>query len=258
MTERRGSVTIVGTGYFIAARITAEAATHIRHARKLFYLVYDWMDETWLRQLNPKAISLMSCCKEGRSAQACCQEMVDTVMRAVRRGQNVCMAFSGHPSICIDPTRKVYDMARQEGFRCVMLPGLSALDCFFADVGINPMKEGCRIFDTTRFLIRKHRVDRSSGLLLLQVSNLGKKTHQITDAPEEGRLKLLEDALVRVYGARHRVIHYQAATSPLAEPIIERLPVSSIHKCDFKFKSTIYIPPLASASRERRPGHPDS
>src|SRR5262245_54196417 len=97
--DKRGSLAVVGAGYKMVARITPEAIDQIARADIVFYLAYDAMDELWLRRLQPNGISLANCCKPDRPRHKCCQTMVQTIMRSVRKGQAVCVAFPGHPSI---------------------------------------------------------------------------------------------------------------------------------------------------------------
>jgi len=241
--RKSGSLVVVGTGYQIAARITSEAATQIANAETVYYLVYDWLDDIWLRRLQPSAKSLADSLKVGQTANECCQTMVKTIMTAVRQGQAVCMAFSGHPSICVDPTQIAFARARSEGFPVRMIPGISALDCLFADLCLDPTTVSCRVFDATRFLLRRFPVDRSSGLVLLQIARIGSPPHGKKDVPVVTGVKALQDLLIRSYGPRHKVIHYQTALSPLSDSTIEELPVSALHKCEIKFKSTLYVPP---------------
>jgi uncharacterized protein YabN with tetrapyrrole methylase and pyrophosphatase domain len=241
--RKRGSLVIVGTGYEICARITPEAAAKIENADTAFYLVYDWLDEVWLRSIKPDAVSLADVFKGRRTPRQCCQLIVQRVMTAVRKGQAVCMAFSGHPSICVDPTQTAFARARSEGFPVRMIPGISVLDCLFADLCLDPTTVSCRVFDATRFLLRRVPVDRSSGLVLLQIARIGRHSYRKKDVSVITGVKALQDLLIQSYGPRHKVIHYQTAVTPLSESIIEELPVSALHKCEVEFRSTLYVPP---------------
>jgi hypothetical protein len=241
-----GSLVVVGAGYRVAGRITTEAATEITTAESVFYLVYDWLDEGWLRRIRPDAVSLADYLKPGQSASRCCGVMVRTIMKAVRQGHAVCVAFPGHPSICVNPTRTAFEIARAEGFPARMIPGVSVLDCLFADLCLDPTAVSCRVFDATRFLIGKHSADRSSGLVLLQVARIGGPPLRTKDRPERRGLKMLRDVLVRDYGPLHKVIHYQTSLSPFSESTIEETPVSYLLDCDIRFKSTLYVPPVLS------------
>jgi hypothetical protein len=170
--------------------------------------------------------------------------MIRTIMKAVRKGHAVGIVFSGHPSICVNPTRTAFEIARAEGFPARMIPGVSVLDCLFADLCLDPTAVSCRVFDATRFLIHKHLPDRSSGLVLLQVARIGNPPLRTKDTPERRGLKILRDVLVQDYGPCHKVIHYKTSLSPLSVSTIEEIPLSDLLDCDIRFKSTLYVPPV--------------
>jgi precorrin-2 methylase len=66
-------------------------------------------------------------------------------MTAVREGLNVCAAFYGHPGVFVYASHQSIRLARAEGFEAQMLPGISAEDCVFADLGIDPENMGVRV-----------------------------------------------------------------------------------------------------------------
>jgi len=53
--------------------------------------------------------------------------MVERTVTFVRWGLNVCAVFYGHPGVFADPAHNAIRLARREGFRALMLPGISAL-----------------------------------------------------------------------------------------------------------------------------------
>ena len=57
-----------------------------------------------------------------------------------------------------------------------MLPAVSALDCLFADLGIDPGGGGCQTYDADAFLPGGPAVDPEATLLLLQVGMLGESS----------------------------------------------------------------------------------
>ena len=50
----------------------------------------------------------------------------------------------------------------REGFNAQMLAGISAEDCLFADLGLDPGKNGCQSFEATDFLIRRRQFEPTS------------------------------------------------------------------------------------------------
>ncbi len=49
------------------------------------------------------------------------------------------------------------------------MPGISAEDCFYADMGVDPGKVGSQHFEVIQFMFYKRKVDPSAYLILRQV-----------------------------------------------------------------------------------------
>lgn len=65
------------------------------------------------------------------------RQMVDAMLDEVRAGKRVCGAFYGHPGVLLACASNIAQ-AREEGFDAVMEPGISAEDCLYADLIVDP------------------------------------------------------------------------------------------------------------------------
>jgi hypothetical protein len=65
----------------------------------------------------------------------------------------------------VDPAHESIRRARMEGISACMLPGISAEDCLFAELGIEPSENGCQSFEATDFLVYKRKFDNRSSLI---------------------------------------------------------------------------------------------
>jgi uncharacterized protein YabN with tetrapyrrole methylase and pyrophosphatase domain len=244
--RRQGSLVVIGTGYHIAGQTTPEAFHYLRKSETVFYLVYDGLTEHWIRSIRPSAISLRKYFRSGRNCVDCCNTAADHIIAAVRRRLKVCAAFSGHPSICLHPSHESLRRARLEGFSTKVLPAVSALDCMFADLEIDPLECGYQIADASAFLVYGHKPITSSALVLLQIANLGKKFAgpPLKDLYE--KVKVLKRVLQKSYPSQHDVILYETAANPLVQPRIQRVKLSALDKQDISFSTTLYVPPVGA------------
>lgn len=147
-----GSLVVVGVGIALG-QTTLEAKAHVEAADKVYYLVSNPSAVLWLEQLNATAESLYSFYEVGKPRLQSYDDMVDRVVSAVRAGQAVCAAFYGHPGVFADPGHRAVKVARSEGYPARMLPGVSAEDYLFADLGIDPSRCGCQSYEASDFLI---------------------------------------------------------------------------------------------------------
>jgi uncharacterized protein YabN with tetrapyrrole methylase and pyrophosphatase domain len=242
-----GSLTVVGTGYMGAGHVTPEALAHMEAAEKLFYLGGDVAQRSWLEDRNPTLESLYDSYRVGGNREAAYADMVARILAPVREGRTVCAAFYGHPGVFVNPSHEAIRQARAEGYPAAMLPAVSAEDCLFADVGVDPAHSGCQSYEASFFLVRSPRFSTSSALILWQVGAVGVATFEARALWSAAGLRLLVDTLRRRYPADHEVVVYEAAMFAVCEPSIVRVPLSDVPRAGVTVDSTLYVPPLAAA-----------
>ena len=104
-----------------------------------------------------------------------------------------------------------------------MLPAISAIDCLFADLGVDPGRHGLQLFEATQYLDSERTHDTSVPLVLWQISVVG--ATRTTNAVDRDGLQRLADRLADLYGEEHEVIVYEAAPFPVGRPTIEHVRV---------------------------------
>lgn len=239
---KTGSLTVVGTGIQLVGHLTLAAKAWIEQADKVLFAVADPATAKWLRSLNPKAEPLPYNTNNQRRRETY-QEMVAQILIEVRQGLNVCAVFYGHPGVFADPAHAAIKQARLEGFPAQMLPGISAEDCLFADLGLDPGKNGCQSFEATDFLIRRRKFDTTSALILWQIMMIGNVGFsEQAESPLRG-LTVLTEVLETYYGSEHEVTVYEAAVYyPVCQPIIQKIPLGKLPQANVTPISTLYVP----------------
>ncbi|MEW5985100.1 MAG: SAM-dependent methyltransferase [Chloroflexota bacterium] len=238
----KGSLVVVGTGIQLAAHLTLEARAFIEQSEKVCFLVNEPVMARWLQELNPSAESLGYLYAEGKLRLRTYREIITRILITVRQGVQVCAVFYGHPGVFVTPAHAVIHLARQEGFRAIMLPGVSAEDCLFADLGLDPAHHGCQSYEATEFLLRRRAADVTTPLILWQVGVVG----ELTLPPRGGRprgLSILCEVLQEAYGPEHPVILYEASRYAGFPPRVERFPLAQLANTPLTPVSTLYVPP---------------
>jgi tetrapyrrole (corrin/porphyrin) methylase-like protein len=244
-----GSLTIVGLGIQLGAHLTPEARAALDRADEVLYLAADPVTSAWLERLKPNARSLHTLYGAGKDRRETYAEMVETILASVRKGGKVCVALYGHPGIFVMPSHEAIRRARLEGFEARMLPAVSAEDCLFADLGVDPGGAGCLNYEATDFLIRKRTADPSACLILWQIGFLG----SIDYSPESAssHLPVLVEYLRRFYKVEQEMILYEASPHPLFDPYVRHLVLADLAGADVRSMATLYVPPAREPSNDR-------
>lgn len=241
----RGSLIVVGTGIKVGAHCTAEARAAIEHSDVVYSVAGDAIADGWLERLNPRTVSLHRLYGGGRTRQETYEAMTDEIVAAVLGGNDVCAVFYGHPGVFVHPSHAAVRRIRDTGRDARILPGVSAEDCLFADLGVDPGQLGCQSYEATDFLIHARRFDPSAMLILWQIAVVGDRTLRAFDS-DPRRLRVLADVLMEDYPPEHVVVVYEAASLPVGKPGIQRVRLSELHDARVTQESTLYVPPLGN------------
>lgn len=254
MTEQQGSFVCVGLGMMLGAHLGPRARSHIEQADVVFALVSDPLVELWVQEMRPDARSLQPYYGEGGASGKprtdSYREMIEAMLVEVRAGHRVCGVFYGHPGVFALVPHKTIAQARTEGFAAHMEPGISAEDCLYADLGIDPGTYGCQHYEASQYMFYRRVIDPSAYLVLWQIGIAGDRT-LARFATGPAYRKLLVELLERDYPADHPVIAYEAATLPIADPRMEQMRLADLVDADLRLQTTLVIPPARPMQRNQ-------
>jgi len=235
----------------LGAHLGPRARSHIEQADVVFVAASDALVELWVERMRPDARSLQPHYADGKSRRTTYREMVDAMLAEVRAGHRTCAAFYGHPGVFTQVSHQAIAQARRDGYIAVMEAAVSSEDCLYADLGIDPGHVGCQHCEATQFMIYQRRVDPSAYLVLWQVAHAGDRSlgRFSTDAAYR---RLLVDRLREDYPVDHEVLVYEAATSPIGTPRMERIRLDTFPEIELRMHSTLVVPPAAALLPDRR------
>lgn len=238
----RGNLVCIGVGMILGAHLGPRARAHIEQADVVFAAVSDPLVELWLQGMHADVRSLQPFYAEGKSRRETYRQMVEAIMAEVRNGRRVCGAFYGHPGVFAQAPHDAIAQARREGFEACMEPGISAEDCLYADLGIDPATYGCQHYEASQFMFYRRRIDPAAYLVLWQIGVAGDRSCGRTSTGAAYR-QLLVDLLSEEYPLNHQVVAYEAATLATAGPRMERMPLLDMVSAELQTWTTLVIPP---------------
>jgi len=128
-----------------------------------------------------------------------------------------------------------------------MLPSISAEDCMFADLGVDPAADGCQSYEATDFLMHLRTPDTSAQLILWQVGAVGEWKYR-AKGYEPPAFPLLVGRLREFYAPSHEVVVYEAAVLPGVAPRITRIALGALTAGDVTTRSTLHVPAARAAT----------
>jgi uncharacterized protein YabN with tetrapyrrole methylase and pyrophosphatase domain len=221
---------VVGTGIG-PGQLTVEARAAITAADRVLYLVGDLLTEHYIQGLAPVATSLGACYGDDGPGRDAYERMAEAILAPARAGERVCAAFYGHPGVFVLPSGEAISRARSEGIEARMLPAVSALDCLFADLGVDPASSGLQTYEAGDFLRRRPVIEPRAGLVLWQVGVL-----ESVDA--------LAAVLGETYPHGHSLVVYEASPYPGVAPRTDPVPLGDLGDAKLSQRSTLYVAPL--------------
>lgn len=238
-----GRLTCIGLGITLGAHLTPACRHLIEVADEVFVLASDSLVELWVQRMRPDAHSLQPFYAEGRRRRDTYRDMENALCAPVRDGRHVCAAFYGHPGVFAQVAHSAIASLRAEGFEARMEPGISAEDCLYADLGLDPGRWGCQHHEASQLLFFRRRLDPTALLILWQAAVAGDR-HARRYATSEAHRALLVERLLEDYPAEHPVIVYEAPSTALGSPRIERLALRDLASAALTMRTTLVLTPV--------------
>lgn len=241
----QGSLVCVGTGITLGSHISPLARSYIEQADVVFLSVADGVTEKWVEQMNADVRSLQPFYCEGKSRMDTYRQMHTTIMQQVRAGKKVTAAFYGHPGVFTWVSHQAVRTAREEGYVAHIEPGISAEDCLYADLSIDPGTYGCQHYEASQFMFYQRQIDTAAYLILWQIGVAGDRSLSRFKTGKAYR-QILTQLLQQQYPVNHQVILYEAAVLPIQQPVVRYLPLSALPDAEVDLKATLVIPPATA------------
>mgnify|MGYP000023534417 CR=1 FL=1 len=237
-----GQLVCVGTGMTLGAHISPITTSHIAQADVVFSLMSTGITERWVEEMHNDVRSLQPYYQEGKNRNITYNEMVEAILTEVRAGKKVVGVFYGHPGVFACVSHRAVKQAQQENYPAHIEAGISAEDCLYADLSIDPGKTGCINYEASQYMFYKRNIDPAAYLVLWQVGLAGDKTLE-KFATGKAYRQVLVDLLLETYPEDHQVILYQAKVLPIDTMRAEHIALTDLVNAELFMHTTLVIPP---------------
>ena len=236
---------IVGLGVLNVDHVTRETEAVLRRSNEVLYVDTGVATRAYLEGLCPKVTALYetSYAEDAPRLNAYAR-MAARVVDAAMDHPPVTFAMQGHPIVGVYAPFLIRDLARILNLEVIVLPGISAMDCLFAELMVDPCVGGMQMYEATDLLLRRRPLQPDVPLFIWQIGNVETRLHT-TRVSRPERFARLRDYLLRFYSPHHRITAAYSTSHPLMPSTIRRFALADIcayaHLLHAGF--TIFLPP---------------
>ena len=219
---------MVGLGVLNVDHITRETERVIRRSNEVLYVDTGVATPAYLESLSPRATSLFATSYEenGHRLNAY-YGMAARVLDAAMDHPPVTFAMHGHPIVGAYAPFLIRDMARLLDLEVLVLPGVSAMDCLFAELMVDPCASGMQMYEATDLLLRRRPLQPDVPALIWQIGCVETRLHSQRVSKSE-RFERLRAHLLRFYPPEHRSAAVYSTPHPLMPSTVHRFALQDI------------------------------
>lgn len=219
--------------------MTEETKRVIQSADKVLYLVNEDNLKQWIQREAKNSESLDSIYFSSEKRIEAYQALTNHIIEEYKKVSILCVVFYGHPTVFADSALNAVRQIKKDGGEAIILPAVSAQDCLFSDLEIDPGDQGCFSIEATELVLFERSIDVHAHLILWQVANFGR-----VDGKKAKKLSILKDYLWGYYLPDYAICLYEAPILPSLHSRVEWVPLSSLDESDINPITTVYIPPI--------------
>lgn len=241
---------VVGTGTVGYRQLTKEAEAALEKSDKVFLVHHQELISDYLDEFT-EVIDITDEYEDNTERSDTYKRMAERVIDSAQEPDTevVSLALYGHPMYFVDPSRIVINEAPKHDLEVEVIPGISAIDCLYIDIGLDPSEDGLQIFEATDVLIREFELNPEVPAFLLQIGSVESTLYSMDDSKPE-RFTNIKEHLQDFYPEDHSLYLLQTSTYPISNS--ERIEFN-LSQFDTKEVSerinhmqTLYIPPTDS------------
>ena len=234
---------VTGSGIKSLSHLSVETKGCIENADIVLFLVNEPVMGKWIEEKSKECLSLQSIYFNFENRSDSYSAITDKILSTLEEYDFVCVVIYGHPSVFASPGLNAVLKAREKGIKGAILPAISAEDCLFADLAIDPGDAGCYSVEVNELLIYEKYFDPTSYLIIWQIGSVG-NVGMPSEKVKNFGIELVIERLQQDYEFDHEIIIYEAALYPGLEPIIIKCPLFDLANQQLSPISTLCLPPI--------------
>lgn len=227
--------------------MTLEVKSIIENSDCVAYLLNEPAIAYWVKKHAKKSIDLENLYFEHDLRENAYHYIAQAVLDRLEAYSEVCFLTYGHPTFLTTVTTEIKSLiANINHVTLHVLPGVSAIDCLFADLQLDPGDLGLQSYEATHFILNEQEYSSSAHLILWQVASIGNLKiidQELNTTTRQNFLKILTEKLLKKYDPEHEVFAYVASQYPGITYDLIPVKLNVLCFSDVPRLSLLYIPP---------------
>lgn len=246
-------IIIAGTGMVGTRQITYEVEAALEKSEEIFLIDHqpNIMDR-YLEDNDAEVTDLSQEYEDEKRREEIYEEMAQRVLDAGERCDDpVTLALYGHPFVFVSPSRWIAEEAPSRGLTVEKLPGISSMDCIYADIELDPGASGIQMYEATDLLLREYYLNTHVPVMIWQIGAIENiRYSKAANKPE--RFSRIREYLQQHYPDDHEVTILQTAIYPFTDSKQISFKLSEFESMaeDINSVQTLYVPPVGSKDIE--------
>lgn len=242
-------VYIVGLGIVGYRQVTRETEQVLSLCSAIFFLHNESEVTGYLQNLCPKVVDLYTEYRIKKPRDSTYKAIAAKVIKEAKRNPPVALAVYGHPLVYVKPSRILIDRCPDLGLRVKVLPGVSAMDCLYVDLKLDPSAKGIQMYEATDALLKQHPLQPDVPCILWQIGALETRLHLPYNSKPH-RFKRIKEYLMKFYPPKHKLTIATTSTNLRSKSSLITFPLDEFEDMHKKIKrlATLYIPPVSQQS----------
>lgn len=239
---------IVGTGMVGYTQLTMQARQALERAERTYIvdgqpLVVDHVRSEYCEEV----VDLSEEYTDGENRAEIYERMARRVLDDAEETDGpVTLALYGHPMVFVSPSQIVIERAPRRGLDVEVQPGISAIDCIYADLGFDPAENGVQMFEATDLLLREFPLNPEVPAMIWQIEAV-ETIHHTERGSDPVKYERFRDYLLEFYPDDHEVHLLQTAMYPVADSIQLSVELGNLESLTPQLDDgayIMYVPPV--------------
>lgn len=243
MPVSKSTLYIAGFGIKTISHLTKECNELLLKSERVLYLLNEPLACEYIEKNANNTCDLSEIYFSESDRKSVYIKITDFILKELRKYKTVGVICYGHPFFCADSFLDAAQKAKSLGHNTIIFPGISSLDCMFADLMLDPTTNGFQCYEASQLIKSNHMIEPRANLIILQVGFINVKTHpHLSDS--SGGFTQLSEYLSCKYPNDHYGYIYEASLYPSVKPRIEQFKLSELLQFKVTPISSIFIPAL--------------